>query len=257
MGRTGGPRWRSPRVPRALLAALAVAVTAGAGAFAGGYAPELAGSGLKEARSAVIAQEARIQLLEERLEDSQARLLSRDRQIAELENALGQSGPLSQQYAEMASQYASLRAELLGLQDQHGALQDEMSSLVRIRTPELPGDALLLDRSVQGVRYTGAVCSGSMEPNITCNDLLLMYEPRVTDLDVGDVIYFRRQDSECNGAMENRFMLHRIIRVVVRSDGLHFQTQGDNSSRPDPCLVPASDVMYKLLANVRNARIQG
>jgi signal peptidase I len=149
------------------------------------------------------------------------------------------------------------RRSSVTLQQNNEALQQRLDSLVPIETPELSRNALYLDRSVQNVTYTGAVCSGSMEPNITCNDLLILYRASVTDLNTGDIIYFRRQKPDCSGPLEGRFMLHRISRVIAASSGLEFETKGDALPAPDACLVPAQDVLYKLLTNVRSARIPG
>src|SRR5690606_11196723 len=171
--------------------------------------------------------------------------------------ALALSGPLSEQYSQMTSELSTLKAEYTNLQRQHDELVSSMEPLVAIRTPELGGDALYLDRSISGVTYTGAVGSGSMEPNITCDDLLILYPPKVTDLGVGDIIYFRRQEPGCTGPMTDRYMLHRIIQVTAGSEGLAFRTQGDALDVADACPVPAVDVLYKLLTNVRNARVDG
>ena len=153
-------------------------------------------------------------------------------------------------------QYAQLQSRFDATEADYQALLAWTSALVPIRTPELSGDALLLDRSVPNVTYTGAVCSGSMEPNITCDDLLILYRASVTDLDVGDIIYFRRPNADCTGHTD-RFMLHRISRVIAASNGLSFETKGDAFSTADACLVPSQDVLYKLLTSVRDARVAG
>lgn len=251
---------------------LIVAVTAAGGAFTGAAVLDWTGTSadLHDTRDRAAALErelverdTRIAALEERIEELrdertslQERLASRDRTIAELEAVLGQAGPMSEQYASLAARYSDLRAQFDALAASYAEMQEGASHLVRIRTPELPGDALLFDRSIDGVRATRALCSGSMEPSISCNDLLLLYRPDATDLDVGDVIQFRRQKPDCSGRADSGTILHRIERVVVNDRGLHFQTRGDALSAADPCLVPAGDVMYKLLASVRNARIQ-
>jgi signal peptidase I len=251
---TWGVRLLMPRKPLLLsvLAVLVIPTMAALGAFAGGLLPHWTPSARAEADllgQQVAVQEARMDELRATVASLRTTLSERERTIAQLEDALEHLGPLSAQYAELAATYGALQVE-------HEELTRELGSLVRIQTPELAGNALLLDKSVKGVKYSGAVCSGSMEPNITCNDLLLMYEPRVTDLRVGDIIYFRRQAPGCNGALEDRFMLHRITKVTAGAEGLRFHTRGDALAGPDACSVPAHDVLYKLLANVRNARIQ-
>ena len=182
-------------------------------------------------------------------------LTESERQVGTLQSALALSGPLTDQYTALTRELANLTAEYSALQQSYDEIQGQTGPLVRIRTPELQGDALLLDTSVPGVTYTGAVCSGSMEPNISCDDLLILYTPAITDLDVGDIIYFRRQNAECTGPMDGRFMLHRIIEVTAGTEGIAFRTKGDALAVPDACPVPASDVLYKLLTSIREARI--
>ena len=95
-----------------------------------------------------------------------------------------------------------------------------------------------------------------MEPTITCDDLLILYTPASpTDLDEGDIIYFRKPNSGCSSTLEGRFTLHRIVNVISDSRGLLFQTKGDALANPDVCLVPASDVLFELLTTVRNGRV--
>ncbi|MCA9848789.1 MAG: signal peptidase I [Dehalococcoidia bacterium] len=254
-----------------VLAALGIGILATGGAYLGVHLPGWLDGELEDTRATLQATQreldtanARIAALEE-TRDSQAQTIAsmnadaqdRERELGNLQSALALSGPLTEQYSQMTDELSTLKAEHDVLQKDYSALLDSMSPLVAIRTPELGGDALYLDRSVGGVTYTGAVCSGSMEPNITCDDLLILYPPKVTDLEVGDIIYFRRQAPGCTGAMDGRFILHRIVEVTAGSEGLAFRTKGDALEGPDPCAVPATDVLYKLLTNVRDARIDG
>ena len=105
---------------------------------------------------------------------------------------------------------------------------------------------------------TRPLCTGSMEPTITCDDLLILYEPAsVTDLDEGDVIYFRKPTPDCSSHLDGRFTLHRISNVISNAEGIWFETKGDAFAYPDACLVPADAVQFKLLTTVRNARFEG
>lgn len=252
-------------------AALVVGLLATGGAYLGVHLPGWLDGDLEATRSelAQVQHEldeanARVAVLEEeretdlqRVADLDAELAERDRELGNLQSALALSGPLSEQYSTMTDELATLKADYSTLQNEYNEIIDSMAPLVAIRTPELGGDALYLDRSISGVTYTGAVCSGSMEPNISCDDLLILYPPKVTDLEVGDIIYFRRQAPDCSGPLDDRYMLHRIVEVTAGSEGLAFRTKGDALEAPDPCSVPATDVLYKLLTNVRNARIDG
>ena len=99
---------------------------------------------------------------------------------------------------------------------------------------------------------------GQHGATITCDDLLILYEPAsVTDLDEGDVIYFRKPTPDCTSTLDGCFTLHRISNVISNAGGIWFQTKGHAFASPDTCLVPADAVEFKLLTTVRNARFQG
>jgi len=158
-------------------------------------------------------------------------------------------GGASAALADLDGKYASLLAE-------HEQLVARWSQLQPIDATDLSAVPLYLDRSLSNVVATRPLCTGSMEPNITCDDLLILYTPpSITDLDVGDIIYYKKTNPDCTGYIEDGFSLHRINRVIIRSDGLWFETKGDALANPDRCLVPADAVMFKLLTTVRNARI--
>lgn len=250
-------------------ASLGVGILALGGAYLGVHLPgwlddQETRTALAETQRALDEANARIEALTESRDADRATLATlstqlgeKERELGNLQSALALSGPLSEQFGTLTNELALLKSEQVTLQGKYDELVASMEPLVAIRTPELNGDAIYLDRSVGGVTYTGAVCSGSMEPNITCDDLLVLYPPKVTDLAVGDIIYFRRQAPDCTGPMEGRFILHRIIQVTAGSEGLAFHTQGDALDVADPCPVPATDVLYKLLTNIRDARIDG
>ncbi len=252
-----------------ILVAALMLVTAGA--YAGARMPAWGDGGLREAQASLQVAEAdlleaqtRIGELRDERREQQATVselmglvADLEREVGSLQTSLGLSGPLGEQYTAQTAELADLRTRYNALQVAHTTLETEGARLVRIRTPELPGDALLLDRGVSGVTYSGAVCSGSMEPNISCDDLLLLYPPSVTDLKVGDIIYFPRRSADCSSILEGRFMLHRIVSVTAGEVGVQYRTQGDALTNPDTCPVPANEVRYKLLTNIRGARIDG
>ncbi|HEX9889216.1 MAG TPA: signal peptidase I, partial [Nitriliruptorales bacterium] len=81
------------------------------------------------------------------------------------------------------------------------------------------------------------VLSGSMEPLVSAGDAAIIRDVPVEDLRVGDVITY-------HGIGEDkRPTTHRIIGLVPLDSGLHFQTQGDANTSPDPNLAPASNVV--------------
>ncbi len=259
------------RPVRGAAMAAGIGILALGGAYLGVHLPAWLNGDLEATRTTLADTQRELDLANTRIEElTESRTADRaalaslttqlgenERELGNLQSALALSGPLSEQYSRMTDELSTLKANYSNLKTDYEDLLGSMEPLVAIRTPELNGDALYLDRSVSGVTYTGAVCSGSMEPNITCEDLLVLYPPKVTDLGVGDIIYFRRQAPGCTGPMEDRYMLHRIVQVTAGSEGLAFRTQGDALEVADPCAVPASDVLYKLLTNIRNARVDG
>ena len=172
-----------------------------------------------------------------------------DAQLAALREAMVASDVTSAEVEQLRRDYEELLAE-------RDALVERWSQVIPIDSPELSGAPLLLDRGVDDVVALRAVCTGSMEPNITCDDLLVLYAPStLSDVDVGDIIYFRKPDGDCAGSVPGIFVLHRVVDVMTRAGDIFFQTQGDAMPGPDRCLVPRADVIYKLLTNIRGSRI--
>ena len=172
-----------------------------------------------------------------------------DAELSALREVTIASGMTSAAVEQLRRDYEQLLAE-------HDALLTRWSQVIPIDSPELSGAPLLLDRGVDNVVVVRPVCTGSMEPNITCDDLLVLYAPStLSDVDIVDIIYFPKPDADCSGSVPGIFVLHRIVDVVSRSGDILFQTQGDAMARPDRCLVPRADVIYKLLTNIRGSRI--
>lgn len=164
-----------------------------------------------------------------------------------------------------------LETSLEGLIEERDQLRDDFSELngtVTAQTARLEelktvesfgpiGNPLLFDETTDAW-VTQPVCTGSMEPTIGCEDLLVVYRPTVTDLDVGDIIIFQRPAPNCQGFVAGSFLLHRITRVVSSNNGLlAFETKGDNNPSIDPCRAPVTSVTGKVLAVVQNSRLLG
>ena len=192
---------------------------------------------------------AQLGTLQAALDERTRELGVADAELSALHGAIVGSDVTGAEVEQLRRDYEELLAE-------RDALFTRWSQVIPIDSPELSGAPLLLDRGVDDVVVVRAVCTGSMEPNITCDDLLVLYAPRtLSDVDVGDVISFRKPDADCSGFVPGIFVLHRIVDVVSRSGDILFQTQGDAMPGPDSCLVPREDVIYKLFTNIRGARI--
>lgn len=87
-----------------------------------------------------------------------------------------------------------------------------------------------------GVEHSYVVLSGSMAPTLSPGDSVLVEDVRPADVEVGDVITYRRPGSETPTT-------HRVV-DIRRADGtLEFRTQGDANEEPDTEWVPATHVV--------------
>ncbi|WP_336036693.1 signal peptidase I [Halobacterium yunchengense] len=89
--------------------------------------------------------------------------------------------------------------------------------------------------AVVGADASYVVLSGSMEPEISPGDAVVVKDVDPASIDEGDVVTFVR-------AGESTPVTHRVVEVLDREDGLAFRTKGDANSDPDPQPVPAENV---------------
>ena len=89
-----------------------------------------------------------------------------------------------------------------------------------------------------------AVESGSMEPTLYRGDLVVVRGVIPESLQVGDIIIFQ-------SSMSDVPVVHRIVDISHSGGELQFTTKGDNNLTADPSLVPASDVLAKVVGSIR------
>lgn len=85
--------------------------------------------------------------------------------------------------------------------------------------------------------------TGSMEPEIPVHSLIVVKEVDPSDLAVGDVITFHSTD----GALEGSLNTHRITGVSDQGGSLAFRTKGDANAAEDADLVPAANVVGRVV----------
>ena len=192
----------------------------------------------------------------------------RDARIAALEAALDSLRAASAEYLGLLGRYEQLElaqatlqddfdglsGDYAGLNTRYVALNARWANLQPILSFGIGAEAIYLDRS-SGTSITQSLCTGSMEPAIGCNDLIITYRPSITDLDVDDVITFKMQNATCSGSVAGKFIIHRIVDVLFQSGDILFKTQGDANDVADRCPVPANDVVAKVLAVIHEATV--
>ena len=85
--------------------------------------------------------------------------------------------------------------------------------------------------------------TGSMEPEIPVHSLIVVKETDPSDLVVGDVITFRSADEALEGSLNT----HRITGVSDQGGSLAFRTKGDANAAEDADLVPAANVVGRVV----------
>ena len=138
-------------------------------------------------------------------------------------------GDLADRHADLTTQYADLE-EMVGtmaeLEERIAALETELKPLVL---------------GVNSRRRNSFLCTGSMEPAITCLDGATWVTPAdPADIVVGTTISF---DPDCTEGQVNwRSTAHRVTAIKVVNGVTYYWPKGDANEFADGCWVPYSDV---------------
>ena len=93
------------------------------------------------------------------------------------------------------------------------------------------------------------VVSGSMAPTFRAGDVVVVRDPRASELRPGMVVAFHAPGSP------QRLTTHRIRSLRPRPSGLFLQTQGDANRTPDPDFTPAAAVVGVMGGHVPHAGV--
>lgn len=83
------------------------------------------------------------------------------------------------------------------------------------------------------------VLTGSMEPTLPQNSLILVREISPTQIRAGDIITFYTSIAGYSGVINT----HRVVEITEEGGRLAFRTQGDANPLEDSALVPGSQVI--------------
>lgn len=89
-----------------------------------------------------------------------------------------------------------------------------------------------------------AIATGSMEPQISVGDMVLISKLDTGALQAGDVIQFRKG---------SHTVVHRIVEVIQEDGALSYVTKGDANNANDAGTVSAGEVVGKVIATVPGA----
>ena len=168
----------------------------------------------------------------------------------DLENAVDVQKVLHMELASSQAQAVALQLEKATLEGQHQRLQMTAGTIgeLETKTRDLQAEiaeledrrrplVLALDTSAR----SGFLCTGSMEPTITCLDeATWLRDFRPEDIAIGATIAFKpncwEDDEDARGAA------HRVMDIRVE-EGIHYYwPRGDGAREPDGCWVPHTNV---------------
>lgn len=89
--------------------------------------------------------------------------------------------------------------------------------------------------------YTFNIVSGSMEPTLNVNDVVVVQKIRPFELQKGDIITFEQ---------DGRIISHRIVDITKEKGIIKFKTKGDNNQIPDLDLIEEGQVYGKVLFKI-------
>ena len=148
--------------------------------------------------------------------------------------------------AGLEAREADLRAQIASLETREAELRAQISSLEQ-REAGLRAVIATLeeDRKALAVQANEMfpVCSGSMEPKITCLDTVVLLENFLPqDIEVGTVISFIPPTEE-GAAAGAAPVLHRVADIKHEDGIYHFWPKGDAWEDPDGYWVPQTSVV--------------
>lgn len=84
------------------------------------------------------------------------------------------------------------------------------------------------------------VLTGSMEPNLNINDLIVVKGVKEEDIKVGDIITFHEKNSV-------QTVTHRVIEIKNENGKVFYRTKGDNNNTADKDPVTYNEIDGKIL----------
>ena len=176
-----------------------------------------------------------------------ARLATAGTRITTLE---GEKAVVEGQLGEMTRWFAARNDDYNTLSERHERLQQAAATLEELETRagELRTEILELEEqrrplflASQRIHNLGFLCTGSMEPKLTCIDsatLMRAFSPE--EIVVGAIISF--ENTACWPDATGGSTAHRVVDVQVIDGVHHYWPKGDAHANADGCWVPHTAV---------------
>ena len=93
---------------------------------------------------------------------------------------------------------------------------------------------------VLGIK-TFSIISGSMEPAISINDIVVVREVNPNDININDIITFK---------VENEIITHRVINIEKKDERIVYTTKGDKNDVTDIEKISDTQIEGKCVAKI-------
>ena len=164
---------------------------------------------------------------------------------SDLSDARAESDNLQTNNLELSGDLNTARIEYRTLQDAVGTVEELQSTAdgVRGQIVELEEKLRPLILSWDSRGTGGFLCTGSMEPTLTCLDTMTWiteFDPSV--IVEGSIISFNPRCSETHADKDDIGTAHRVIDIRVENNIYHFWPRGDGNEEDDGCWIPHGNV---------------
>ncbi len=163
------------------------------------------------------------------------------------------------QNTELQSQRAESEAEaqrILDLHDDAATLQAQIDSL-REEIRRLEEQRRPLRLSMQSTSIRGFLCTGSMEPKLTCLDTVTwMTDFTPEDIVAGAIVSYESEG--CLGLEYNNeyWVAHRVISINESGYETRYLVKGDANTSPDACTINIDEIKGYVIDVQKNTRLQ-
>ena len=164
---------------------------------------------------------------------------------SDLSEARAENDNLQTSNRELSGDLETARSDYMALQGAVGTVEELQSTADGVRSEIIDLEDMLrpLTFSWHSRATSGFLCTGSMEPTISCLDTVTWiteFDPSV--IVEGAVISFNPDCQETHFDKDDRGTAHRVIDIKVENDVYHFWPRGDGNEEDDGCWIPHGNV---------------